>query len=383
MRISGVKFGVGSASGTASIAIGINNPLGINTGNNNIAIGAAALDVNTTGGGNVAISLDALGANTTGNNNVAIGAAALRDNQTGIDNVAIGANVAFNAGNVNYNVIIGRSAATAVKGDYNTIVGRSAAINISSGSNNTLIGQNVAANIKSGSYNTIIGDTAGTNVSGSYNTLIGTAAGVGSWNNVIAISDGQQNIRALFTGSEWDLTGSLDVSGSFTASLQQGHLYVGNANGRTTTIATSSLVVSVDTGSLVTTSSFNSYTASTNQRLTSIESQSGSWITESETASFARTNVDNNFTANQTFTNITAVSASFTYVQTTYETSSVIYSSGSNQFGDALDDTQILSGSVLIVGSGSINGNRILTSLDTASLSVLSSSFALTSSILH
>jgi len=44
--------------------------------------------------------------------------------------------------------------------------------------------------------------------------------------------------------------------------------------------------------------------------------------------------------------NITAESASFTYVNTVYETASVIYSSGSNQFGDASDDTQTLYGTV-------------------------------------
>jgi hypothetical protein len=107
---------------------------------------------------------------------------------------------------------------------------------------------------------------------------------------------------------------------------------------------------------------YNTFTSSANQRLTSIESVSGSWITESETASFARTNVDNNFTANQTFTNITAVSASFTYVQTTFETSSVIYSSGSNIFGDELTDIQTLSGSVKVQGSLTVNGTPVLTS---------------------
>jgi hypothetical protein len=109
-------------------------------------------------------------------------------------------------------------------------------------------------------------------------------------------------------------------------------------------------------------SGYNTFTSSANQRLSSIESVSGSWITESETASFARTNVDNNFTANQTFTNITAVSASFTYVQTTYETASVIYSSGSNQFGDELSDIQTLSGSVKVQGSLTVNGTPVLTS---------------------
>lgn len=97
---------------------------------------------------------------------------------------------------------------------------------------------------------------------------------------------------------------------------------------------------------------------------------------------YAVLNGGNTFTGNQTITgnlNVTGViSASVLYVQT--ETASVIYSSGSNQFGDALDDTQILSGSVLIVGSGSINGQRILTTADTGSISFGTGSLVTTAS---
>ena len=57
--------------------------------------------------------------------------------------------------------------------------------------------------------------------------------------------------------------------------------------------------------------------------------------------------------------NITANSASFNYLHTIYETASIIYSSGSNQLGDELTDTQILSGSVKVQGSFYINGTQI------------------------
>ncbi len=46
-------------------------------------------------------------------------------------------------------------------------------------------------------------------------------------------------------------------------------------------------------------SNINSFTQSADQRLDSIEAQSGSWITEAETGSFARTNITNTFTATQ------------------------------------------------------------------------------------
>jgi hypothetical protein len=58
---------------------------------------------------------------------------------------------------------------------------------------------------------------------------------------------------------------------------------------------------------------------------------------------------------------ISATSASFTYVNTVYETASVIYSSGSNQFGDASNDTQTLFGTVnLPSGPLSVTGNTTL-----------------------
>ena len=65
---------------------------------------------------------------------------------------------------------------------------------------------------------------------------------------------------------------------------------------------------------------------------------------------------------NATITNLT-----ITNLTTINETASVVFSSGSNQFGDALNDTQILSGSVYIVGSGSLNGYTLLTSNNTSS----------------
>jgi hypothetical protein len=81
------------------------------------------------------------------------------------------------------------------------------------------------------------------------------------------------------------------------------------------------------------------------------------------TGSYATTG-SNTFVGNQTITgdlNVSGViSASVLYVQT--ETASVIYSSGSNQFGDELTDIQTLSGSVKVQGSLTVNGVPVLTS---------------------
>nr|CAB5223310.1 hypothetical protein UFOVP385_27 [uncultured Caudovirales phage] len=93
----------------------------------------------------------------------------------------------------------------------------------------------------------------------------------------------------------------------------------------------------------------------------------------------------NTFTGNQTIVgnlNVNGViSASVLYVQT--ETASVIYSSGSNQFGDELIDVQTLSGSVKVQGSLTVNGVPVLTgsvSVDTGSLVTTASFNAYTAS---
>ena len=54
------------------------------------------------------------------------------------------------------------------------------------------------------------------------------------------------------------------------------------------------------------TASLNTYTASNDTKWNTLGSLSGSFVTESETGSFARTNVTNVFTTTQTFTNISA-----------------------------------------------------------------------------
>lgn len=88
----------------------------------------------------------------------------------------------------------------------------------------------------------------------------------------------------------------------------------------------------------------------------------------------------NTFTGNNVFGNITGSNAKFNtasieYLSVIYQTSSVVYSSGSNQFGDASVDVQTLfgtvdvkTGPVLVTGSlnvsggitGSLNGSNLV-----------------------
>jgi hypothetical protein len=67
----------------------------------------------------------------------------------------------------------------------------------------------------------------------------------------------------------------------------------------------------------------------------------------------------NTFAGNQVFNgNITVNgTGSFTYLNTTYESASIIYSSGSNQFGDASNDVQTLMGTVIATGSLQVTGS--------------------------
>jgi uncharacterized coiled-coil protein SlyX len=214
----------------------------------------------------------------------------------------------------------------------------------------------------------------------------------GGMNGVIITSAGG---KKTIISTPTEITGAVNITGSLTASLQNGYAWVGNGSGITIAVPTSSIAgASINTGSFVTTSSFNDYTASqsTASLVTSINnlntftqsaqvsinalnSATSSYVTESETGSFATTG-SNTFVGNQTITgNITAFSASFTYLQTIYESSSVIYSSGSNIFGDELSDTQTLSGSVKVQGSLTVNGTPVQTSsVDISALNSFTSS---------
>jgi hypothetical protein len=102
------------------------------------------------------------------------------------------------------------------------------------------------------------------------------------------------------------------------------------------------------------------------------------------TASYLNTlNQDLTFNGNLTLNG----TASITYLNVSYESASVIYSSGSNQFGDATDDTQTLIGRVIVSGSLEVTGSTNIPSitgslLGTASFATqaLSASFATSAS---
>jgi len=128
------------------------------------------------------------------------------------------------------------------------------------------------------------------------------------------------------TGS-YGLTGSLNVSGSITGSL----------------FGTSSQAISASYA-FTASSASNAFSASFAQ-----------------TSSFA-----NNFTVANTLTAQTLVVSTIS--------SSVVYSSGSNIFGNSLSNTQVLTGSVGITGSLTVRGNEIISGSSTITGSLTVSS---------
>jgi len=101
-----------------------------------------------------------------------------------------------------------------------------------------------------------------------------------------------------------------------------------------------------------------SYSASVSTQLQALENITSSLI--AATGSYATTG-SNNFVGNQNVSgdlNLTGTLTAYA-VKTIFETSSVIYSSGSNQFGDASNDTQTLIGRTNISGSLSVTGSSI------------------------
>jgi len=183
-----------------------------------------------------------------------------------------------------------------------------------------------------------------------------------------------------YTGSEDTKNIAIGAStsslNSFTASAQ---ISINALNTFTASQSTASLVTSITnlnsfTSSQLTinsaigasTASLNAFTQSQDAKNTTLGNLTGSFATTGS----------NTFVGNQTITgNITAFSASFTYLQTIFESSSIIYSSGSNQFGDELSDIQTLSGSVKVQGSLTVNGTPVQTSsVDITALNAFTSS---------
>jgi hypothetical protein len=230
--VNGLTVGKGLNSVASNTAVGV-TALSTNTsGYINTAIGSNALKVNTTGVGNTAIGADTLQANTTSNANTAVGWGALRyntgangntavgsgamqHNTTGNGNTAVGnTSLATNTTGVN-NTALGTSALADNVGNYNTALGTLALRLNVSGSSNIAIGHAALEWHTTGQSNIAIGDTAGYLITtGSYNTIIGKYTGEASLSNNIVLADGEGNIKYRWDGTNNNLYGNVNVTGS-------------------------------------------------------------------------------------------------------------------------------------------------------------------------
>jgi len=107
------------------------------------------------------------------------------------------------------------------------------------------------------------------------------------------------------------------------------------------------------------------------QALSSSYAETASYIENAQTASYVLNAISASYAETASFApaylpltggtingNVTVNgTASVTFLHTTYVSSSIIYSSGSNQFGDATNDTQTLIGTVIVSGSQQITGS--------------------------
>jgi hypothetical protein len=237
-----------------------------------------------------------------------------------------------------------------------------------------------------------MGNLSNLYISQSFQSLIHLGSDSTASATLTSLQDGYGNS----IGVSVNTAGDLFLSGSLTASLQQGYVYVGNASGKTSAFATSSLVTNINTGSLVTTASFNAYTQSNNQRVSSLESNSASvnvsisnlngatssYVTETESGSFLITASFDNGSRNLTFTkgnnttfavNIPDVSGSIISTGSLMVTGSV----NVNVLTFTKGDGSTFSLTVSASGSapdGTISGSAQITALGFVSSSITASS---------
>jgi hypothetical protein len=208
-----------------------------------------------------------------------------------------------------------------------------------------------------------MGNLSNLYISQSFQSLIHLGSDSNATTNLTLLQDGLGNSIGVGVNT----AGDVFLSGSLTASLQQGYMYVGNGSGKTIAFPTSSLVTNIDTGSLVSTASFNAYTQSNNQRVSSLEINSASvntsisnlsaatasYVTETESGSFLITASFDNVSRNLTFTkgnnitfNVNIPGTSGSVINT-----GSFATTGSNTF----NGNQTINGNVDITGSLRLN----------------------------
>jgi hypothetical protein len=181
-----------------------------------------------------------------------------------------------------------------------------------------------------------------------------------TWDNIANKPSGivsQSTDLSLLNTFTESIDNRVDALESFSSSLNSTFATDLEVSIVSSSVAATIGVISQNTG-LVSTSSFNQYTASQStsslvNRLNAIESVSGSWITESETGSFL-TNLNGAISSSSQITALGFVSGS-------YLTSLSGAISSSSQLTSSFDERYTLSGSVGATPLGTISGSAQIT----------------------
>ncbi len=354
----------GAATGISeTVAIGYQAAYNLTTGNSSIFIGRQAGYDATSSFASIFIG-DSSGRKTIGNRNVFIGHFAAQDNTTGEYNIALGY----------------ESSRQLTTGTQNTTIGGFAGFNLKTTTGNVFFGYDSGRNINAGNYNVAVGFKAGeyretefglsslTNVTNSiFLGYRSRANNNGETNQIVIGSD------AIGLGSNTIVIGNSSTThgrwyGSLLLGTSTSSIYIldvsGSARITDSLIVTGSLVATEITGSLFGTASWAQNAISGSYTLSSSYSDLSNTASNALTASSA-----DNFLVRGTITAQTLV------VQTV--TSSIVYSSGSNIFGNQLTNVQQFTGSLRVTGSGNhwiLGGNvGVGTASPTTKLHILQS----------
>jgi hypothetical protein len=206
---------------------------------------------------------------------------------------------------------------------------------------------------------------------GSLQLQINSKLDTGSFNSYTSSNDAKVNALIAQTGSMATTSSLTALSSSIaTTDLSQ--------NNRLSSLETKTGSLQLEVNQKLNTGSFNSYTSSNDSKVNALINATGSYATTGSNTFKATQTISGSLNVTGT---ITALSASITYLEVLYETSSIIFSSGSNQLGDASNDTQTLWGRVAIPsGPVSVTGSVIATnftgSLQGTASNATSASFA-------
>jgi hypothetical protein len=249
----------------------------------------------------------------------------------------------------------------------------------------------------------------GTVTSGSYQHVQGQYNISSSDQSAFIIGNGideaNRSNLVFASGSLFQITGSLGVTGGITGSLFGTASWARNAL-TSSTATSSSFAINSTSASFATTASYVLNAVSASYAATASVATSASFTStasfavsasQAQTSSYVLNAVSSSFTTTASYV-LNAVSASFASTASSADnflvrgtltaqtivvqtiTSSIEYVTGSTQFGSLLSNTHQFTGSVSITGSLSVNGSNAVLSNQTGSMSVATASFASTAS---